>query len=81
MKQNATVLTIETDFGKAFFFLPTSFKKKSLLYRSSETWSTILTVFIFSKCSYIFEKKLVFALWLGKIIILLVTLLKPYAGS
>ena len=81
MKQNATVLIIETDFRKAFFFLPTSFKKKSLLYRSSETWSTILTVFIFSKCSYIFWKKLVFALWLGKIIILLVTLLKPYAGS
>ena len=82
MKQNATVLTIETDFGKAFFFFAHLIQKKSLsctvvLKRGPQYW----------QCSFLrsvvtfFEKKLVFALWLGKIIILLVTLLKPYAGS
>ena len=81
MKQNATVLTIETDFGKAFFFCPPHSKKSLsctvVLKRGPQYWQCSF----FRSVVTFFEKKLVFALWLGKIIILLVTLLKPYAGS
>lgn len=81
MKQNATVLTIETDFRKAFFFCPPHSKKSLsctvVLKRGPQYWQCSF----FRSVVTFFEKKLVFALWLGKIIILLVTLLKPYAGS
>ena len=66
---------------KSIFFCPPHSKKSLsctvVLKRGPQYWQCSF----FRSVVTFFEKKLVFALWLGKIIILLVTLLKPYAGS